>query len=366
MSRKNLIQVMLVASAFLMGSCQQEQQKVVQAQNFELQTINTSDFATSLTYTASVQGQRDISIYPQVGGYLQKIAVQEGQKVKKGDLLFVIEQAPFRASYNAAVAGVELAKATVATAELNYNNSKGLNDKKIISDSELQTALNSLQSAKAQLAVAEAQAMSAKTNLDFTTILSPADGVVGKLPYRIGALVSSASAQSLTVVSDNSKMYVYFSMNEKQVYDLFDRYGSLQGAIDGFPALELKLSNGSLYPQRGKLESISGMLDSATGSVSLRCSFDNPDQRLLSGSTASIIIPELLENVVVIPKAATFDMQGRYFTYKVVDGKAKSTPIEISRTMNAKEYVVTSGLSKGDVIIASGAGLVREGTPVKQ
>ncbi len=356
----------LFVGAIFMSSCKEQQQAGVAPKAFELQTIATSEFSSSTSYSASVQGRQDIDIFPQVSGYLSHIAVSEGQRVKKGDLLFVIEQAPYLAAYNAAKAGVEVAKAGVATAELNYKNSLSLNSKKIISDSEFETVKNGLQSAKAQLSVAQAQALSAKSNLDFTRIVSPSDGVVGKLPYRKGALVSAALPKSLTVISDNSQMFVYFSMNENQVYNLLDNYGSMEAAVEAMSELDLRLSNGTLYPLKGSLQSISGVLDSSTGAVSLRALFENPELRLISGSTANVIVPEQFSSAIVIPKGATFDLQDKIFVYKVVDGVAKSTAIEISKAMNATEYVVTSGLEVGDVIIASGAGLVREGTPVKQ
>ncbi|MFI3296043.1 MAG: efflux RND transporter periplasmic adaptor subunit [bacterium] len=349
----------------LLCSCTKEQNSSTQqAANYQLQTISLSDFATASAYSASVQGQQDIEIYPQVSGYLESVEVTEGQVVKQGELLFVIEQAPYRAAYNAAEAGVNVAKAAVATAELDYTNSELIYEKGIISNSELQTMLNQLESAKAGLSVAEAELLSAKTNLDFTMIKSPSAGVVGKIPYRRGTLVSSSLSQSLTVISDNSNMYVYFSMNEKQVYDLFDLYGSLEKAVLGMPELELKLSNGFVYSHKGKVESISGIVDSSTGSVSVRASFPNPQRKLLSGSTANVIIPTTMSNVVVIPKTATYELQGKFFTYRVVDGVAKSTPIELSATMSANEYVVLDGLNQGDVIIAKGAGLVREGAAV--
>lgn len=366
MVKKSYSLSLLLLPALIMGGCKQQQQNVVQPVSYELERVSTTNFASSLSYTASVQGQQDIDIYPQVSGYLQNIAVTEGQAVKKGDLLFTIEQAPYLAAYNSAKASVEVAKASLATAELNYSSSKKLYDGEIISQVEFQTFDNALLSAKAQLSAAKAQESSAKTNLDFTMIKSPSNGVVGKLPYRKGALVSASSAHSLTTISDNTNMYVYFSMNEKQVYDLFDKYGSLDAAIEGMPELELRLTNGSTYAHRGVLESISGVIESSTGAVSLRAVFENPERRLLSGSTASVVLPELLEGIIVIPKAATYEVQGKYFVFRVIDGVAKSTPIEIGRSMSATEYVVTSGLSQGDVIIASGAGLVREGTPVKE
>ncbi len=366
MTRKLILASVAMVTLSLSGCGNGGGEAQMEAMPYELMSIATSDFASSSIYSASVQGQQDIEIYPQVSGYLESIAVNEGQVVKQGDLLFTIEQAPYRAAYNAAEASVEMAQATVATAELNYNNSEQLHSKGIISDSELTMSRNELLSAKAALSSAKAGLLSAKANLDFTMIKAPSAGVVGKLPYRRGALVSSALPQSLTIISDNSNMYVYFSMNEKQIYDLLDSYGSLDAAIEGMTDLELRLTNGSTYDYKGEVESISGVIDSSTGAVSLRAKFENPERRLLSGSTASVVIANNLENSIVIPKAATVELQGKHFVYRVVDGVATSTPIEISRAMNATEYVVTSGLKVGDVIIASGAGLVHEGTPVKQ
>lgn len=364
--RRELIAIMVsVGATLFMSGCREQVSSTTGAKEYELQKIELSDFTTSALYTASVRGQQDIDIYPQVSGYLQHIAVKEGQTVKKGDVLFIIEPAPYLAAYNATKASVAISKAAVATAELDYNNSKMLNETEIISDSELQTAYNALMSAKGSLELSVAQALAAKTNLDFTKILSPSDGVVGKLPYRNGALVSSALAQSLTVISDNSQMYVYFSMSESQIYALLDNYGSLDSAIEQMPDLELRLSSGSTYQHKGELESISGVIDSSTGAVSLRAVFDNPERKLLSGSTATIVMPQTFEDVIVIPKSATYDLQDKIFVYRVVDGAAKSTAIEVAKGMSDKEYVVTSGLKVGEEIIASGAGLVREGTIVK-
>ncbi len=365
MTTKVLHSALLIAVAILMGGCKGQQSMAPQPREYELQSVALSDFPTTSSFSASVQGQQDIDIYPQVSGYLHEIKVNEGQEVKEGELLFVIEQAPYRAAYNAAVASVEVAQAVVSTAELNYKTSVALRRKGIISEVELQTVQNTLKSAEAQLSMAQAQAASAKTNLDFTEIKSPSAGVVGTFPYRQGALVSASSPQSLTTISDNTTMYVYFSMSEVQIYNMIDRFGSHNGVIEGMPELTLKLTNGMEYGTKGKLESISGKLESSTGAASLRASFANPDKTLLSGSTATVIIPHTITDAVVIPKAATFDLQGKFFVYKVVDGAAKSTPVELSTTMNSTQYVVTSGLEVGDIIIASGAGLVREGSLVK-
>ncbi len=354
--------VLLVAAV----SCKQAPKQQAQINVRKLIEVQGTDISLSEPFSASIRGQQDIDIYPQVSGYLSQIAVVEGQRVKKGDLLFKIEAAPFAAAYQAAQASVEVAKAGVANAQLNYDNSLMLRDKNIISDAELQSSQNSLASAKAQLTLAQSQMMSAKVNLDFTTIKSPSDGVVGTLPYRQGALVSPSQPQSLTVVSDNSQMYVYFSMGENRLLNLIDKYGSLDSVVLSMPEVELQLNNNTIYNHKGRIESISGVIQSTTGSVSVRAAFPNKEQRLLSGGTGNILLPHSYNNTIVIPKAATYELQNRVFVYRVIDGQAKSTPIQVESTSSDQEYIVTGGLSVGDVIIAEGAGLVREGERVSQ
>ncbi|MFI3268655.1 MAG: efflux RND transporter periplasmic adaptor subunit [Rikenellaceae bacterium] len=366
MRKSNLAVAVLFATIFITTSCGNVEEHAPQPVEYKLLTIENSELSLPSSYSAAIRGKQDIDILPQVGGYLSKVNVIEGDKVKKGDVLFVIEQAPYKAAYEAAKAGVEVAKAGVATAQLNYDNSLLLNQRKITSDSELQSFKNALTSAKAQLSLAKAQESSAKVNLDFTVIKSPSNGVVGKLPYRQGALVSASLAQALTTVSDNSEMYVYFSMNEKQVLDLVDEYGAIDSVIVNMPEVELELINGTTYAEKGKLESISGVIDNGTGAVSMRVVFPNDNQRLISGGAGNIIIHKTYNDAIVIPKAATVEIQNKTFVYRIVDGVTKSTPIEVASSSNDTEFVVTQGLSAGDIIVAEGAGLVREGTAVKQ
>ncbi len=366
MNRKSLVVAALSAILFVATSCGSSEAPQQMAAEYKLMTVQSGELSMTNRYSAAIRGKQDIDIVPQVGGYLSEIRVNEGESVRKGDVLFVIEQSAYRAAYEAAKAGVEIAQAGVATSKLNYNNSALLNKKGIISDSELQSMRNALSSAEAQLSLSKAQEQSAKVNLDFTLIKSPSDGVVGKLPYRQGALVSASLAQPLTVVSDNSQMYVYFSMNERQIYDLVDEYGSIDSVVQNMPQVELQLINGSIYAQKGRVESISGVIDNTTGAVSLRATFPNSQRRLISGGAGNIIVPQIQTSIIAIPKTATYELQNKIFVYKVVEGVAKSTPIEVSSSSSDREYIVTSGLSVGDVIIADGAGLVREGTPVKQ
>ncbi len=346
------------------GCKEKQSEKVDTKTTYELLTIKTDSAEVLTSYTASIQGKQDINIYSQVSGYLAEIKVEEGDVVNKGEVLFVIEQAPFKAAYEAAKASVLAAEANVANAELNYSNTNTLNEKGIVSDTELQSAKNNLAAAKASLEMAKAQMASAKVNLDFTLIKSPSNGVVGTLPFRQGALVSPSV--SLTVVSDNSEMYVYFSMSENQVLELIEKYGSMEGVLNNFPPVGLELSNGSVYSEKGKIEAISGVIDQSTGSISLRANFTNPQRRLLSGGAGNIILENTFENIILVPKSATFEVQDKIFVYRVINKKASSTLISVQKGPNDEVYIVKDGLKTGDIIIARGAGLVREGTPINQ
>ena len=210
----------------------------------------------------------------------------------------------------------------------------------------------------------KAMVVNAKNNLSYTVVKSPSDGVIGELPYRQGALVGSSMPKPLTTVSDNNEMYVYFSMNENELLSMIRQYGSVENAIKNMPAVNLILSDGSLLPETGRIESISGVIDPSTGSVQVRATFPNKSNLLHSGSNGNVKIPVNYNNVIVIPQAATFELQDKILVYKVVDGKAVSTNITVAQENNGQEYIVTGGLEVGDVIIAEGAGLVREGTPV--
>lgn len=346
-----------------LNSCKKEQPPMPTTA-YKTLTVQTQNRELSTKYPATIRGRQDIDIYPQVSGTLQKLFVKEGERVKKGQTLFIIDQVPYQAALSTALANVKAAEAAVATAELNYKGRKELFDQKVVSEFDLQQAENSLLSAKASLEQAKAQKVNAANNLSYTEVKSPADGVIGILPYRQGALVSSNIPQPLTTVSDNSQMYVYFSMNETEMLEMTRQYGSPEAAIQQMPPVLLQLSDGTIYADSGRVESISGVIDPSTGTASWRAAFDNPNHLLHSGASGNIIIPAHYKDCVVIPQEATIELQDKVQVFKVVDGIAKGTIIEVSKINNGKEYIVTGGLKPGDVIVAEGAGVIREGTPV--
>ena len=333
--------------------------------NYAIMKVTPTDKELSTAYSATIRGRQDIDIYPQVSGMIEKLCVSEGQKVRRGQVLFIIDQVPYKAALKTAIANVEAAKAGLATAELTYNSAKELYAQKVVSEFNLKTSQNTYLTAKAQLSQAEAQEINARNNLSYTEVKSPSDGVIGMLPYRVGALVGPSIPQPLTTVSDNSEMYVYFSMTENQLLSMTRQYGTMDEALANMPEVELQLNDKSIYDIKGKIESISGVIDRQTGTVGVRAVFPNESRLLHSGASGNVIIPNTYKNSLVIPQGATVRLQDQTIVYKVVDGKAVSTLITIAEVNNGREYIVLDGLKAGDEIVSEGAGLLREGTQVK-
>ena len=363
-NKKWLRLIGIVGCAVWMASCKQATDAGVKP-SFAIMEVKAADKELSTSYSATIRGRQDIDIYPQVSGTIEKLCVTEGQTVRRGQLLFVIDQIPYRAALKTAVANVEAARAAMATAELTYNSNKELYAQKVVSEFSLKTAENTYLTAKAQLTQAEAQEVNARNNLSYTEVKSPSDGVVGALPYRVGALVGANLPYPLTTVSDNSDMYVYFSMTENQLLALTRQYGSMDEALKNMPEVELILNDNSVYNKKGVIESISGVIDRQTGTVMARVVFPNESRLLHSGASGTIVVPSIYKDCIAIPQGATVQMQDKVVVYKVVDGKAVSTLITVAGINDGREYVVLSGLQSGDEIISEGAGLVREGTQVK-
>jgi len=330
LNKKWMRLMVLVGCAALTASCKQAPVAQMEAE-YAVLKVSPSDKVLSTTYSATIRGRQDIDIYPQVSGFLTQLCVEEGQAVRKGQVLFIIDQVPYKAALETAVANVESAKAGLATAELTYNSKKELFAKKVVSEFDLKTAENSYLTAKAGLAQAKAQEVSARNNLSYTEVKSPSDGVIGTLPYRVGALVSGSKAE----------------------------------ALKNMPEVELQLNDKSMYGEKGRIETISGVVDRNTGTASLRAVFPNKNGLLYSGTSGNVILPVTMKGSLVIPQATTFEIQDITYVYKVVDGKAQSAPVSVTRVNGGQEYIVNDGLKEGDIIVAEGVGLLREGTPIK-
>lgn len=365
MKEKMFRSLILTCILVLVASCK-EQKSQTAGSDYKTQKVTLSDRTLYSTFSATIQGKQDVGVYPQISGLITAVLVKEGAAVKKGQTLFIIDQVPYKAALRTAKANVEVAEASVATAKMTVDSKEELFKENVVSQFDLQTARNSLRSANATLAQAQAELLNARNNLSYTVIKSPVDGIVGMSSYRVGDLVSSSMSSPMISVSDNSEMYAYFSMTEKQILALSRQNGSLTDALKAMPEVKLLLSDGSEYQEKGHIDAISGMIDTSTGSVTLRAVFPNSKNILRSGSTGNIKFPYTKKNCMVIPQTATYELQDKVFVYKVVDGKTQSTQVKVFEVNDGKEYIVESGLNMGDVIIAEGAGLLSNGISVNQ
>lgn len=359
MRKLNALSLSALAVAMILPSCKGKDQQQAGGQAPELAVITVGEESTSLEtgYPTSLRGENDVEIRPQISGFLTKVNVEEGQRVNKGQVLFTIDQVSLQAAVDAAQAAVAVAQANVNTAQTNANNNKILLDKNIISAPAYQTSEDALNAAKAQLNQANANLVNAKKNLSYSVVTAPAAGIVGTIDYREGSLVSPSTL--LTILSNSSDMRASFSLNEKDVLNLTDNGSrSLEQAIAQMPEVTLQLANGETYGQKGKIISISGVIDPATGSASATAIFPNPNGMLRSGNTGQVMIPSIRNNAILIPQNATYEVQDMKFCYVVGDSsKVHSTPIQIAPENDGKNYIVVGGLKPGDMVVTEGVGI---------
>lgn len=337
------------------GDAQQQQ---APAPEIATMTVALGNAENESVYPALIKGKTDIDIRPQVTGFITKVHVDEGQRVRKGQTLFTLDQVQYQAAVDNAAAAVNSAQTRLKTAQMTADTKRQLLDKNIISAYEYQLADNDVQTARAALAQAQSSLVNARKNLAYTVVTAPSDGVVGTIPNREGSLASPSSAQPLTTISDNSKVYAYFSLTEKDLLEMTNGgTRPLATAIDSMPAVKLRLADGNIYPIEGKVATVSGVIDTSTGAASVRALFDNAGGMLRSGSTGSILVPVNQENAILIPQKATYELQDRRFVYVVNDSnKVAATPITVQSLSDGKNFVVTSGLKPGDRIAVEGVG----------
>ncbi len=324
----------------------------------EVLTVAPGSSDLNHTYPTTIKGKTDIDIRPLVTGFVTKVHVQEGDHVRKGQTLFTLDQVQYQAAVSQAEAAVNSAKIAVDNARLQVNNQRQLFEKNIISDYTYTVAKNQLATAEASLANANAALTTARKNLSYTVVTAPSDGVIGSIPNKEGALASSSMQIPLTTVSDNSEVYAYFSLNEKDMLELTDGgTRSLASAIAGMPAVKLQLADGTIYGPEGKVATVSGIIDQSTGASNVRARFANPSGVLRSGSTGTILIPSHQDNVIIVPQKATYEVQDKRFVYALNDSN-KTVPVAITvgALDNGKDFVVTSGLQPGQRIVVEGVG----------
>lgn len=343
------------------------QEKTVQQQvpEYAVMVIEEEPVVVKNSFPAIISGDQDAEVRSNVSGTLIKKHVDKGDMVKKGDLLFEIDHAPYQADYNMALANVNSAKVGVETAELTAVNKTNLYEKGIISEYEKKLADNQWESAKAQLEQAEAKLEQARINLDYSYVKSPHDGVVGSIPFSVGSLVGPTTIEALTTVSQIDRVDADFSINEKLML-YYTSKGGVKDILKYMPEVELKLADGTLYEHKGTVTSISGSLDTKTGSASMTASFPNPDKILRSGATGVIFIPREIYNARLVPQNATFEMQDKKFVYIFNDSITEMREIKVDNLTYEQNYIVTEGLEEGDVIVIEGVGSsVKNGMKMK-
>jgi membrane fusion protein (multidrug efflux system) len=360
-------------TALVLVSCSQNKQnkqnvpggKIVK--DYSVLTMGPKSVTVHQNFPATIQGQRVIEIRPMISGYLQEIYANEGDHVKKGQLLFKINNPQYEQEVSTAKASINSAVANVNTAKMEIDKVKPLVEKQIVSEFRLQSAELMLQTKEAALEQAKVALANAETNLSYTILRSPAEGMIGMIPYKTGALVGSNSAEALTTLSDISEVFAYFSWNEKQLLDLLsDSPGvTIEEKIKNIPPATLILSNSAKYPLQGKVEMASGLISTETGSATFKAVFSNPAGLLRSGSSATISIPEVKDSVLIVPQSATYELQNKRFLFIVgQDNKVTAVPITSSSSDDGQYFFVSAGLKAGDRVVLEGVSSLRDGTTI--
>lgn len=371
----------VVAVAVVLYGCGKNEGRPQFGDNeYPVMTVGTHSSQMETTYPAVIKGVQDVEIRPKISGFITRLAVQEGQSVARGQVLFTIDNATYvaavrqaQAAVNSAQAAVNSAQAQLATATLTYNNNQQLYKNGVIGAFELHNAKNTMdqaraavEQAKSSVAQAQASLTNAKETLSFCTVTSPAAGVVGNLPYKQGALVSPSSSPAVTTVSDISAMEVYFSMTEKDVLAMTRNAGGLNAAVDQYPSVKLRLADGTLYNHEGTVTKVSGVIDASTGTVSMIARFANPERLLKSGGSGSIVVPSINRGAIIIPQSATTQVQDKIFVYKVDKNNAVHySEITVNPQNDGTNYIVTSGLAVGEKIVTNGIAKLSDKMTIK-
>lgn len=366
---------LLFISGLTLASCGNNKDKAAQqaamanqVKEYKVLTLQPRSAVLNTDYPASMQGQQNIEIRPRVDGYVEKIYVDEGTVVKIGQPLFRINAPQYEQDVRTAQASIKNAEAQLNSANLAVNKVKPLVEKDIISKYELETAQYTQESAQATLAQAKAALVNAQINLGYTLVTSPVNGVVGSIPFRLGSLVSSTTTDPLTTVSSIGNVYAYFAMNEKLLLDFTkdDPSVPLAKKLEKLPKVSLLLSDGSAYAEEGKIETVNGLINTATGSANIRARFPNSKGIIRSGSSATVRIPNALKDVILIPQSATFELQDKRFVVVVAkDGTTKNVAVTVMQNTAGNFFVANSGLKAGDQIVLEGVATIKDGTKIK-
>ena len=357
--------IALAAVVGLMVSCGIDMPKETQS-SFETMTIKKTDFELPYKFSARMKGQNDVTVTPQVSGQLVRIAVTEGEQVKKGQTLFVIDSRNAQLELEAAEANLQAALAQENSAKLEFESNKNLFEKKIVSSYMMNNSENSYKQAQAAVAQARAAVNRAKVNLGFCTITASVSGVIGEIPVRMGDQVSPMT--QLTMLSGNTTMYAEFSVTENIIEEMVQegvKAAEIDKHLAKLPDATFVMKNGTEYPHKGRIVSLTGIVNAATGSLTAKVSFPNPDGHLYSGIQGTVVMNFAEKGVMVIPQKAVVRLQDKSLVYKVQpDSTATAIDVTTEDTGNGKDFIITSGLKVGDRIVTTGANNVTEGQKV--
>lgn len=315
-------------------------------------------------FPATIKGTEDVEIKPRVEGFIEAVYTDEGAHVNKGQALFKISSPQTEQLLSSAQASVQSAKAQVNTAKVNVDRIRPLAEKEIISQTQLLTYENAYETALATLMQAEATLKNAQATMGWTTVTSPVDGFVGTLSYRVGSLVNNSNV--ITTVASTDNVFAYFSLNENLLRNFLNNAkGNTQAEkIGNLPPVTLRLSDETVYPEKGKIETISGVVNVSTGSANFRAGFPNKQGQLRSGFSGQVVIPEVVEGAIIIPQKATFTQQDKVLLYKVEENTAVQVVVKVREMPDGKHYVVTDGLNPGDRIITDGVATLADGKKI--
>ena len=366
----------LVLSILIIVACKDQKQATdppatgtPPATEYPVLTILPRQTTLFTDFPATIQGQQNIEIRPKIDGYIETIYVDEGATVKKGQPLFHISAPQYEQEVRTAQADIKIAQADVNAAQMQVNKVRPLVEKGIISKYDLESAQYTLESKEAALAQAQARLANARTNLSYTAVSSPVNGIVGTIPYKIGSLVSSNTTLPLTTVSNIGNIYAYFSINEKQSLEYTNNTTgvNIQQRLVALPPVTLILANGSEFPEKGRIETASGLINTQTGSVSVRATFPNPGNFIHSGSSGIVRIPQTIDSALLVPQKATYELQGKRFVYVLEStGTVRSTEIKVLESSNGQFFVVQEGLRSGDKIVVEGVAGLHDGASIKE